>query len=776
MAKYLYLFVFSTLCSISLFGQEVLSGYVLDAVTQEPVVGATVYFPKDNIGSNTDGKGYYTIKIPEKGRYEVKISFVGYKTVRQTLFIEGNQTKNFYLQEKSEALNEVVVIGKSELQHKREKALPITIISLNQIQSAVGNIEDVLSKTAGMTLRKMGGEGSASRISLRGLEGKRVGYFFDGVPMGDRTELAELNDIPIDMIQAIEIYKGLVPAKFGGSAMGGAVNIIEKEYPPIYTDVSYSFGSFNTHKTNVVLKRNDLKRGYEYGLGGYYAYSDNDYRMELPLQPGRFVRRDHDKFQKYTIGGSFTAKRWWFDEVEFTPMFVKTDKEIQGIEYNIQEAENHTWAATLMNHLEKKEFLVPGLELDMHHSLNISQFHFVDTARHGYHWDGSTKVPVSAYGGEIGTDANDAYTKKISYGNKLNLNYVIDLHHSVNLNAVFNYLHGSPTDKLKDASMGYKSQFDSDMNNFVAGLSHEYKSTEDRFLNMSSLKYYMYSMKTKVVDNYGMGNISDINMLRNSLGVSEAVRYKFTPTFMMKASAAYDVRIPSEEELLGDGFLIVPATDLKPERNLSLNIGTLFDAYYGANRLQIDFNAFAMYLDDMIRFTGSTLQSVYSNFGKMRTLGVELDVKCDVTDYLYVYANATYQDLRDIRKKEPGSTVKNPTYMKRMPNIPYLMANGGIELHKDRLFGVKGTNTRLFFDCSFIEEYFYDFEQSVYQQRRIPRSLLFNGGFEYKFCDGKWIVGGQLNNITGERVLSEFNRPLPGRNFAVKLRYILEKH
>ncbi len=42
------------------------------------------------------------------------------------------------------------------------------------------------------------------------------------------------------MIARIEIYKGVVPAKFGGSAVGGAVNIVIKEYPPKYLDVNYS--------------------------------------------------------------------------------------------------------------------------------------------------------------------------------------------------------------------------------------------------------------------------------------------------------------------------------------------------------------------------------------------------------------------------------------------------------------------------------------------------------------------------------------------------------
>ncbi len=51
----------------------------------------------------------------------------------------------------------------------------------------------------------------------------------------------------------------------------------------------------------------------------------------------------------------------------------------------------------------------------------------------------------------------------------------------------------------------------------------------------------------------------------------------------------------------------------------------------------------------------------------------------------YGYVNATYQDLRDTRRYEQNTTVANPTKGSRMPNIPYLMANAGVEFHKENL-------------------------------------------------------------------------------------------
>jgi hypothetical protein len=107
-----------------------------------------------------------------------------------------------------------------------------------------------------------------------------------------------------------------------------------------------------------------------------------------------------------------------------------------------------------------------------------------------------------------------------------------------------------------------------------------------------------------------------------------------------------------------------------------------------------------------------------------------------------------------------------------MPNIPYFFANAGFEIHEENLFGGTGQNTRFFSDCSFVEEYFYDFEQSIYQERRIPRTFVVNAGLENSLFNQSIYLSLQLNNITNAKVLSEFNRPMPGRNFGMKIRYI----
>lgn len=748
----------------------ILNGKITDKSTGEPLVGAGIYIKSLQKGTTSNDKGRYQLDL-KTGTYEVSVEYLGYEIWAQQVSLNRKETTlDIAMTPSAEQLEEVTVTGKSEARQTRERAMPISVISMEDMKGIVGNISDVLSKTAGMQVRMSGGEGSSSRLSVRGLEGKRIGYFMDDLALNDNNEAIDINDIPIDFIERIEIYKGVVPARLGGSSIGGAVNFVMKEFPARYADASYTYGSFNTHKANFTFRRN--KNGYKGSIGGYYTHADNDYRMELPLQKGRYINRDHDGYEKLTIGGTFVSTRWWFDEVEFEGIFITSKKEIQGIEYNIQEAESHSKIGVFNNHINKQDFLLEGLRLDMNNALTYSVYQFRDTAKTRYDWDGTPYAPVSAYGGEInGYNSNN---KTITVFQRTNFEYVINAQHSVNLSSQYRFARGIPEDTLRSKIVGYQTAFNSKIHNWVAGLSYEFSTPNGKFTNMLTGRFYYYNMQTQLIPNLGVnGNTPElIRNKKSDFGFSEAVRYRFTPEFLVKASVAYDVRLPSEQELIGDGFLIEPAGNLNPEHNTSFNLGFMYDNNKSNNRFQLEVNAFAMYLKDMIRLTGGTLQSKFENFGKMRTLGAELEVKWDAARWLYLWGNITYQDLRDTRKYQPGSTVENPTKGDRVPNIPYFFANAGIELHRENFFGGKGQNTRLFADCSYVDEYFYDFEQSIYQERRIPQATTLNAGVEHSFCNRTVFIKLQMNNITGEQVFSEFNRPLPGRNFSVKLRYI----
>lgn len=752
-------------------------GTVYDIKNNSPLPAATVYIEELEKGVITDTEGVFRITGVPDGTYTLKVQYLGYNPTEKTVRTDkGARSNDIGLKPENLSLSEVIISEKSQARILREQAMPISVISMQQLQGTVSDVQSILAKTVGVTIRATGGLGSTSRLSVRGLEGKRIGFFIDETPMADQSDFVDLNDIPVDMIDRIEIYKGVVPAKFGGSAMGGAVNIVIKEYPEHYMDASYMRESYNTNRFQTVLKKNDRKLGLVYGIGGGYTYADNDYTMESPYIKGLNIHRDHDAYQKIMVGGSVKAYKWWFDEVELEPVYVNTYHEIQGIETDIRYAHSKSQGYLLNLKLVKDDFLVEGLDFDMSTALAYTQYNMIDTARSYYDWNGQAHATPSVYGGEIigNRYATNSDNRKFTLLNKLYIEYLINKRHSVIFNSLIQTADGRPSDELKIKSLGKQVDFDSRMRSWVVGLTYDYRSLDQRFLSSLTGRYYWYGMDTQYENLYVTVPVEDISLRKTSAGFSEAIRYRITPGLMAKLSGGYDVRIPSENELLGDGSTIAPSEQLMPERNLSFNAGLLYDLTgIHPTNLQIELNGYYMHVDDMIRFVKGILGAQYQNFGEMRTIGVEAEVKADVLPWLYGYANVTYQDLRDTREHEAGKDLPNPTKGKRMPNIPYFMANAGLEFHKENLFGGSGQNTRLFADASFIEEYFYDFELTKNEKRRIPRSLTFDLGFEHSFFDQRLYISGKIKNVADAKVISEYNCPLPGRTLGIKLRYIL---
>lgn len=67
------------------WAQVFLSGRIVDKKTNEPVVGASVYIRKNQVGDNANDNGLYRIKLPQNGTYLVEVSFIGYKTIKQSV-------------------------------------------------------------------------------------------------------------------------------------------------------------------------------------------------------------------------------------------------------------------------------------------------------------------------------------------------------------------------------------------------------------------------------------------------------------------------------------------------------------------------------------------------------------------------------------------------------------------------------------------------------------------------------------------------------------------
>jgi len=112
--------------------------------------------------------------------------------------------------------------------------MPVTIISGKNIINRASNVNEISARQAGVQIRMSGSAGSESRISVRGLERRRVQVFIDGSPLNTPDGTHGVNDLPLQIIERREIYKGTVPAWLGSDGLGSAVNVVMR-----HRDVSY---------------------------------------------------------------------------------------------------------------------------------------------------------------------------------------------------------------------------------------------------------------------------------------------------------------------------------------------------------------------------------------------------------------------------------------------------------------------------------------------------------------------------------------------------------
>jgi len=752
---------------------------IIDAENGNSIEFATIQWKNLNTtaytnGTTTDNKGIARLSAPSNQKLMLMVSFVGYQTIIDTII---TNRKHYTLKLFPEPIDlaDVVIVGKTRAQVLRESPEAVSVIDAKELQGRSISLETVLNKTIGLKVGQTGGLGSSSRIIVHGLEGNRIQILWDGIPMSNSDGAFSLDEIPIDIIERIEVYKSIIPARFGCDGLGGAINIVTKEFSTDYLDASYEFGSYQTHKGSVFSRKNFPKSGILIGMGGYYTTAKNDYSFRVPERENLLVKRDHDRFQSYMLKGKIAFTKLWFDEISTEFGYYNRFNEIQGILKNIQHAENQSGMFMLENKLIKSGILNDRLNLESHLSLSHMTNNFVDIAQVNYDFEGNIYPSPNGMGetGEVPHNSND---KSLEINERINFDYKLSANQSLNLNTLINYAQRQPNDEIASQHAGFViGGFPSKKTSVISGLTWDTKLFRGKLTNMFSAKYFHLHSEIEDLTSYEMIEApKKKNNTTSQIGWIEAMKYEAFRGFHLKASYQRAIRLPNSQELFGDGIITFPAAGLKPEKSHNFNLGFLIDKndILGLSRLQFEVNGFYMQVSDMIKLMKQHMAAGYVNAEKVHIKGIETELKLDITPTVYAYGNLTYQDLRDVLNYLPGTQAPNPTKGLRLPNIPYLFANFGAEYHRDQLF--KNWHIKAFWDGKFTEEFFYFWELTELQKRRIPRSFVNDIGLLLTYKN-KYSVALECHNMMNKEVWDQFRQPLAGRTFHLKFRYVFSK-
>lgn len=771
---------FSTLANCGYSQNGIVEGSVFDE-NGLPIPYALLSIQEANRGTYTDTLGNYQLSNIPPGSYKLGVSVLGFKRHEKIIIVESGkvQTVDFRLTRDYTQLGEVVIAGKSKADEIRESGYSVDVIETEEQKNLSTDINQVLKNTSGIQIRESGGLGSGFNLSLNGLSGNQIRYFIDGIPMENFGSALTLNNYPINLIEQIEIYKGVVPVSLGADALGGAVNITTVNNRKTFLDAAYTSGSFNTHRASVNGQYANKKHNYFLRLSSFFNHSDNNYRMDsvpvFDLELGNNLgsissRRFHNEYTSGMV--NFEAgilDKKYADKWSIGVTGAYNNKNYQHPDNNLNRAfgafstANNTLIAST-----KYEKWIGNLRLKGYVNGGKIEERIIDTSSLKYNWLGeSITRNFNDPKGELFERRSLLRLKDMVFRSNFSGEYFINKRHELYLNLTQNHLTRTGQDEVDEFNQSFESPNYVQKN--LIGLAYTYRTKNDKVEGTIFGKQYWYSGKIITQDYSDNELISEPSFSKTGYGA--VITWKAFNKFQVKSSFEKAYRIPESFEILGDGIYVRPNPELQPEISNNANVGIRYKKQIKKVDLALESNLFYRSSKDFIRYNPLGPFGEYENLNNVTTTGIEGSARINYNEFLILTSNITYQNLRDQSKFDEG--LPNTNYKSRIPNIPYLFGNTRLGISPLK----KSSNNKLitYWGMRYVHDFFLTWADlgNPSSKNIIPRQLTHNLEIEYAMKEGRYNLSLAIINLTNATVFDNFNIQKPGRALYFKMRYFL---
>lgn len=784
----------ATQCLLAQDNAMSLSGLVLDH-EYEPVAGALITI-QGLTPVVSDAKGRFAFKHTGNGRLILKTSHTGFepsvdtiiKNADQALFVE---LRLFPL---SHELDGVSVISKSDNQKVREQAIRTVVIDTRALSAQALTLTDLMNSSTGVRIRQNGGLGSQPEVSVNGFQGRAIKYFKDGIPVDYLGEGYNIAALPLEILERVEIYKGVLPVNLGADALGGAVNLVSKNANKHRLNTFYEYGSFQAHRAGISGAYRGKNNRWVLGGDLFFNSAQNNYKATVnvidPITRNPQAERlplFHNAYKNY-YGEIFAAlqNRPWADELKLSVTGFNLYREVQHPAlmtdaYGALNMKQKTLAPTLRY---KKSFARQKLQLDQFAAYNQLQTQRTDTLKGSYDWYGNF-TPKATTGESRLPSLSRVTEEQIVL--RSNLLYRINERTGLTFNYVFTQAQRRGTDpygaKLNDTGIDLLS-IASTYRKHVLGLSLKNSWLEDKLQNDLVAKHYRYQASglQNTWNSMTITSIERSTQSGNYWGLADALKFQLSPSSLLRGSVEYAYRLPERDELFGNNIFIVPNFELKPERSWNLNLGYRYEQY---KKLMIEANTFYRNTQDLILLVPiQTPNAQYRNQDKVRGFGFDIDATYAISKHYKISGNASWQDLRLFGITNAQDTWKNNA---RLRNTPYFFANAGFNADYENTIQQKD-QLKLYVNYNFIREFYLETipqnlepggflglsgTANLNTSLLIPDQHVINAGFTYRFASQRFSIGGEWRNITNTAVFDYYRIQKPGRNASIKLSYFL---
>ena len=705
-----------------------LSGYVQS--DNMPVAYANLSFQSKESKqfvhtATSDSAGSFFVKNIKTGTWIVTINAFGYSLTKKQIFITPHMTPISLKIDPVPVLIDELIIRESI--YETENGWSENIILDTTITN---NLATTLDAATGVNVRRYGGLGSFSTVSIRGSTSEQVQIFIDGVPLSSAVGGGiDLSRISLTGIEKINIYRGAIPAQLGGHSMGGVVHLKTRRLHDTFSSsLNASQGSFKTQQLTTSLafplrsSRSLFMAEYRKSGNRFRYWDDNG--TPYNLSDDEWTNRINSDFKSFYA----LAKTHWplgANDINFHSTLFLSRKGIPGIGANpSHHARFNTWRniteAALTGRWGKEHNIYRLRAQSI-----IEESTFRDSL------------------GEVGIDLQDMHNRTQSYGVigestvSLPLNVEMTIFTSQKTTLFI------PNDRLRRARTLPKST------RLASTIGSE---IEIPFYNKDVFGFRISGQKKHRRDllfEHSAGiDSKERRLTKTHSGIQAGISANLTNNWKLRLHAGKYERAPSFFELFGDRGAVAGNVKLTNEQSRKYDF-TLFYQVLSMNypRLTlIEISGYYNHVKNLIRFIhNSQYVSRPYNIGAAQLNGIETRWNISLSRKLRFKANYVYQRAEN-RSAFPYENGRN------LPNAPTHRFNGNME------FSVK--DWRINYDINVENRHFLDranlrdVDGRILHDLRITIPTKVSATFNVEIC-----------NLTSNQASDIWAYPLPGRTY-----------
>lgn len=798
-SKLLFFYFITLFFSRTISAQET-RGLITGTISNEyneTVSGINVLLSGTDIGDFSDVEGNFEFRDLKLNEYHLEIFGLGFQKQIKTINFSKSKTINLQiiLKEYITNIEEITIVGKSKTTLIEETGFHINSTDIKKYQNKSTDAVTILNKTSGVRIRSKGGVGSNNMVSLNGLSGKQIRILVDEIPIDNQGAAYNINNISVNLIDRIDVYKGVVPVSLGVDALGGAINLVTKRKNNSFVDVSYSIGSYNTHRFNLSSQYRNKNNGFTVKLNNSYTYSDNNYTMYdvkyfetkkivvdnkeklVDSEVTGNVERFHDRFKSmFTDVGIGFLNTKWTDEFFVNLSIASVDKQVQGFNNTpIGQAYGEEDNKMLRMRYKKSGLLNDKLKIDLFALYNDIKQVAVDTSSKRYRWDGSYRINiVDDPRGERLVDKSSFEADQQQSLYRANLIYKLADTHQF----IFNHNYSNVSRQGKNTiDLNEEQAFTSPntLKKAITGLSYA-SSYFDKNLKLEiGVKNYNIQTLAKQVITFTdqSREIQDLNTKQHEIGYLVGSSYFINPNLLIKASFEKGFRIPEPIEIFGDGLSTASSPTLLPETSYNSNLGAKYTLNFKNSSFKNEVNIFKRNVKNYIRLKFLGLISAYQNDPEVLINGIEYEVSYAIHNFK-IRSNATWQAVLNNQDYETGSIEEDVFEKEQLPNTPKFFANLNASYNLPNL--INNINTSIYYGINYVDAFYISYEKTALltNKNEIPAQFLNNFGVTFSTKNKKHNLNLHAENMYNSIAFDNFKQQIPGRAMYIKYRFFLD--